>query len=262
MSTHLHIESTIVAVVDGQPVELSAVEEMVDRLRSGPFAALLPPESGAMGRQLRRWMVQLVTSMALVRRYADTHGLDLPGPPPDLSAGATVELGTMPTALLRTCPEAGAVYVAVTSTAAEQATTDSATRSYYDRNRADFEMPERTLVSAERRSGGGWSTPWWTRTNDLSATHRQAVCRTEVGVPTDFLTLGSDAVRYRTHERTPQLTRSYAEVRDEIAERLARPARRHAFVAWLEQERRAHVVLMPGFEHPADPAQPDNTHRH
>lgn len=40
------------------------------------------------------------------------------------------------------------------------------------------------------------------------------------------------------------------------------PARLAAFNRWLDERRHALVTLAPGFEHPGDPSQPDNTHRH
>ncbi|MFD9597804.1 peptidyl-prolyl cis-trans isomerase, partial [Kitasatospora sp. NPDC059973] len=39
-------------------------------------------------------------------------------------------------------------------------------------------------------------------------------------------------------------------------------ARRAAFVRWLDRTRAARLTLLPGLEHPGDPAQPDNHHRH
>ncbi|MFB7380650.1 hypothetical protein ACFC0A_24895, partial [Kitasatospora purpeofusca] len=39
-------------------------------------------------------------------------------------------------------------------------------------------------------------------------------------------------------------------------------ARRTAFVRWLDHARAARLTLVPGLEHPGDPAQPDNHHRH
>ena len=39
-------------------------------------------------------------------------------------------------------------------------------------------------------------------------------------------------------------------------------ARRRAFRLWLDQRRAELVWLAPGYEHPGDPRQPDNTHRH
>ena len=53
-----------------------------------------------------------------------------------------------------------------------------------------------------------------------------------------------------------------AEVRPTIAEHLRAAARRRAFRVWLDQRRAELVRLSPGYEHPGDPRQPDNTHRH
>lgn len=40
------------------------------------------------------------------------------------------------------------------------------------------------------------------------------------------------------------------------------PQRLAAFNRWLDERRRALVTHASGFEHPGDPSQPDNTHRH
>ena len=47
-----------------------------------------------------------------------------------------------------------------------------------------------------------------------------------------------------------------------LADHLRGAARRRAFRLWLDQRRAALVRLAPGYEHPGDPRQPDNTHRH
>ena len=47
-----------------------------------------------------------------------------------------------------------------------------------------------------------------------------------------------------------------------IAEHLRAAARRRAFRLWLDARCAAVVELAPGYEHPGDPRQPDNTHRH
>ncbi len=52
------------------------------------------------------------------------------------------------------------------------------------------------------------------------------------------------------------------EVRPAIVEHLRGAARRRAFRLWLDARRAALVELAPGYEHPGDPRQPDNTHRH
>ncbi|KQV13661.1 hypothetical protein ASC99_33270 [Kitasatospora sp. Root107] len=48
---------------------------------------------------------------------------------------------------------------------------------------------------------------------------------------------------------------------DRTAELLG-SARRIAFVRWLDRARAERLTLVPGLEHPGDPAQPDNHHRH
>lgn len=52
------------------------------------------------------------------------------------------------------------------------------------------------------------------------------------------------------------------EVRAVIAAHLLAAARRRAFRRWLDARCAEVVVLAPGYEHPGDPRQPDNTHRH
>jgi [acyl-carrier-protein] S-malonyltransferase len=47
-----------------------------------------------------------------------------------------------------------------------------------------------------------------------------------------------------------------------IAEHLRGAARRRAFRVWLDARDAELVRLAPGYEHPGDPRQPDNTHRH
>jgi [acyl-carrier-protein] S-malonyltransferase len=49
---------------------------------------------------------------------------------------------------------------------------------------------------------------------------------------------------------------------DDVAAHLRGAARRRAFRLWLDARCAAVVQLAPGYEHPGDPRQPDNTHRH
>jgi [acyl-carrier-protein] S-malonyltransferase len=51
-------------------------------------------------------------------------------------------------------------------------------------------------------------------------------------------------------------------VRPAIAEHLLAAARRRSFRVWLDARRAVLVELAPGYEHPGDPSQPDNTHKH
>ncbi|MBV9516073.1 MAG: malonyl CoA-ACP transacylase [Mycobacteriaceae bacterium] len=60
----------------------------------------------------------------------------------------------------------------------------------------------------------------------------------------------------------PAVAPALEEVETLIADHLLAAARRRAFRSWLDARRGALVELAPGFEHPGDPRQPDNTHRH
>jgi [acyl-carrier-protein] S-malonyltransferase len=51
-------------------------------------------------------------------------------------------------------------------------------------------------------------------------------------------------------------------VRPAIEAHLLSAARRRTFRHWLDARRAEFVSLAAGYEHPGDPRQPDNTHRH
>jgi [acyl-carrier-protein] S-malonyltransferase len=63
----------------------------------------------------------------------------------------------------------------------------------------------------------------------------------------------------RNRDRYPD---SLAAERDRIAVLLLDQARERHFARWLEERCAALVRLAPGYEHPADPAQPDYAHHH
>ena len=60
----------------------------------------------------------------------------------------------------------------------------------------------------------------------------------------------------------PAVAPALDEVRPAIAEHLLAAARRRGFRIWLDARRAELVELAPGYEHPGDPRQPDNTHKH
>lgn len=54
----------------------------------------------------------------------------------------------------------------------------------------------------------------------------------------------------------------FEDVRGDIATHLLAAARRRQYRRWLDARCAELVTLADGFEHPGDPRQPDNTHRH
>jgi [acyl-carrier-protein] S-malonyltransferase len=178
------------AYVAGHPLPARRVDERLAELRAGPHAAVLPKPSTAEGRQLRRWVTQILVTELIVDLACAGLGSDASSAP---SAGdvlpdkiAALEVGSVLAAVLTSSAKARALYGTVTA---------------------------------------------------------------DVGVSDD------DVAAYR--ERNPE-ARDHAAVRDE----LLAAARRRRFTRWLDERRTSDVTLAHGYEHPADPRQPDHTHRH
>ncbi|OBF15981.1 malonyl CoA-ACP transacylase [Mycobacterium kubicae] len=202
---------TVVAMVAGAPIAEAEIDAREAALRSGPRAAALPASGTSEGRQLRRWLTQLIVTERVVAAEFAARGLSASAAPsesellPDLTA--RMEMGSVAAAALAD-PRARALFVSLT--AAVHVTTEQVA-AYHARNPLRF-APPRTL-------GHGWRAP--------AAT-------------------------------APPLDRAGPL----IAEHLLGVARRRVFRDWLDARRAALVQLAPGYEHPGDPRQPDNTHRH
>ena len=194
--------SPIAATVAGQPVGVAEVDAREVALRDSPQTAALPRPGTSEGRQLRRWLTQLLVTERVIAREAEVLGVTVTGATPDEQAilpdlTARLEIGSIAAGVL-SAPLARAVYAAVT---------------------ADVDVDDDTVADYHRRN------------------------------PKRFARSGSPP---------PELQ----EAAPAIAELLRGAARRRAFRIWLEQRRAALVWLAPGYEHPGDPRQPDNTHKH
>lgn len=175
------VAERVVATVAGVAVAVDEVDAAEARLRDGPRAAALPASGTSEGRQLRRWLTQLIVTERVVAAEA---------------------------AAVLADPLARALFAAVT---ARVAVTDDAVADYHARNPLRFAAP--------CPGQHGWRAP------------------AAAAPPLD-------------------------QVRRAITEHLLGAARRRAFRVWLDARRNALVVLAPGYEHPGDPRQPDNTRRH
>jgi [acyl-carrier-protein] S-malonyltransferase len=201
----------LIATVAGTPVPVDEVDAAEARLRNSPHAAALPASGTSEGRQLRRWLTQLIVTERVIAAEVASRGLTTSDAPteaellPDVTA--RLEIGSIAAAALAD-PGARALFADVTATVE---VTDDDVADYHARNPLRFAAP--------RPGRHGWRAP------------------SLVGPP-----LG--------------------EVQSAIAEHLRGAARRLAFRVWLDARRAALVQLAPGYEHPGDPRQPDNTHRH
>ncbi|HTY27927.1 MAG TPA: malonyl CoA-ACP transacylase [Mycobacterium sp.] len=182
---------SVAATVAGAPVEVSEVDAREALLRNAPQVTALPRPGTSEGRQLRRWLTQLLVTERLVAREAETLGVTVTASTPSLDqvlpdATARLEIGSIAAAALSD-PLARALFAHVTR---------------------DVDVDDDTVADYERRNPG----------------------------------------------RFP--------VRDDLAAHLRGAARRRVFRLWLVSRIAALVWLAPGYEHPGDPRQPDNTHKH
>jgi len=139
-----------VATVAGRKIPVSALDERESRLRASALASSLPAPGTSEGRQLRRWLTQLLVADEVVRAAAEQLGVDDRDAPGEADllpdAAARMELGSIAAAALEQAP-ARALFVRVT--AAVQVSDDEVER-YHARNPLRFAPPV--------PGPGGWST--------------------------------------------------------------------------------------------------------
>ncbi|MGE2689426.1 DUF7158 domain-containing protein [Mycolicibacterium pulveris] len=178
------------ATVDGVPVTVEDIDAREAQLRASRLAASLPRPGTSEGRQLRRWLTQLLVTERVVAAEASALGVTADSAPPEddlLPDTVTrMEIGSIAASVLAD-PLARAVFAHVT---------------------ADVDVGGDEVASYQKRN------PLRFKDADAVSSHLRAV------------------------------------------------ARRRAFRLWLDARCAAVVVLAPGYEHPGDPRQPDNTHRH
>jgi [acyl-carrier-protein] S-malonyltransferase len=200
---------SVVATVAGRPILEGDVDDREERLRNSRSASALPQPGTSEGRQLRRWLVQLMVTERVVVAEADALGVTDADAPEEWELlpdnVARMELGSVAAAVLQQ-PLARAVFVHVTAPV-----------SVSDADVADYHVRNPSRFGVATAPDGGW--------------------RRRASVP-------------------------LAEVRPTVAAHLLAAARRRAFRRWLDQRSGELVELAPGYEHPGDPRQPDNTHRH
>ena len=140
-----------VATVGGIAVPVDEVDAREARLRDGPLAAALPAAGTSEGRQLRRWLTQLIVTERVVAAEAAALGVTAWDAPserellPDTTA--RLEIGSIAAAALSD-PHARALFARVT--AAVDVSDDDVT-GYHARN------PLRFAASGPDRDG--WRAP-------------------------------------------------------------------------------------------------------
>ncbi|WP_182873495.1 peptidylprolyl isomerase [Microbispora sp. H10670] len=282
-------EAEIAAVVGERVMTVTEVDHRLRLLRSGPLAARLPAPDTAEGRNLLRWLVQVMVAEILAGQEAARLGLPSESPepaePPEppgstararptepsasparsgrpaphrvaedaaravLTLAGALRTGGVAAAVLATAPAARAVCRVLT---AESTPSEEDARDYYRRNLDRFTTPETR-----------WVRPFGpVRRGDMTGPLEDAVFAAGEGEtagpiegpggPWTLVVERIEAARREPYEAVRAL------IRAELAEREGE----RAFARWLDARQAGCVRLTPGHEHPADPAQPDAGHRH
>lgn len=261
-------EATVIGSVAGTPIPRARLDARVRELRTGLLAARLPVVGSKEDRQFLRWTAQVLLTEELCRvelaRLRREPGLD-GGPNAEadadvdadfhadavrpLSQAESLHLGSINAAAWSSSPAMSALYDRVTEPT-PSVPPHAATRTWYRVTHTVAATPLDAATAPETSLG-------WTTLDDLpaplAAELRARAPGTRVGpvrtgLGWHFATVTGTEVR--PAEPAPHAVDA------------PDPARLAAFNRWLDERRRALVTNAPGFEHPGDPGQPDNTHRH
>lgn len=255
-----HPDPKAAATVGDRVITVDEVDRRLRLMRSGPLAARLPRPETAEGRNLRRWLVQVMVAEALAEQEAARLGLPAghsappghslsPGPQAALTLAGALRTGGVAAAVLATTPAARAVCLAL---ATGREPSEDEVRDYYRRNLDRFATPETR-----------WVRPFGpVRRGQIAGPIEDAVFAAREGETVGPVE-GPGGPWTLVVERIEAARREpYAAVRERIRAELAKEGGERAFARWLDARHADAVVLTPGHEHPADPAQPDADHRH
>lgn len=287
----------VIGWVDDRPVPRAHLDRRIAELRDGPLSAALPVPGTSEDRQLSRWLTQVILTEVLCETTARALGLTpLEGPP--LDRLAAVELGSINAAAYNGSPWVRAVFQHVTARTEippqwrPRASPERSPghliryRLFADRRSADQAGPG-DLQSLGRVELGSLPTalaeaiqvqPYGTLVGpvrDALGWHL-AIATPAEPAPSSRAASSNAPVDGRTATSTdrPITTSSIGGAVPSPEEDLIRPpepaawaplleaARRRAFARRLDEMRAEKVELVPGLEHPGDPRQPDNNHKH
>ncbi|GAA1976295.1 DUF7158 domain-containing protein [Kitasatospora viridis] len=223
----------LLGYLDGRALPRTELDARLAALRAGPRATALPAPGSPEDRQLTRWVAQVLLTQELCAAEAADRGLPLgAGGPVRLDQRAAVELGSITAAALEGSAAVRAVYRAVT---------------------AEVTVPAREPVPPE--AGVRWrlDTPDGSFDADPATLPRALADALRTAPPGTPVTAAG-----WTATLVAELTPQPAAPPDDRLD----CARRLAFARWLDRARSDRLTLVPGLEHPGDPAQPDNHHRH
>ena len=258
----------ILGLLDGRPLPRTALDERLAALRNGPRSTALPRPGSSEDRQLIRWVAQVLLTEALCEAVAAERELPVtasvtasvaasvtaPGPAFVTAPGPAFVPAPGPARLdQRAAVELGSITAAAYEGSA-------AVRAVYDSVTAEVEPSPVDVAHYRVLPGRPPVTRWhlvlpdgtFEADPDTLPTALAEALRT--APPGEWVTVGPWTALLLATLAIPQNPDPAPALRD--------AARRAAFVRWIDRERAQRLTLVEGLEHPGDPAQPDNHHRH
>lgn len=236
--------------VDGAAVDATELDDRLAVLRSGPGAAALPRPGTQEARQLRRWAAHVLFTEKVCHSMARELDLTV-GEIEPLPATAAVHLGSITAAAWHSAAAVGAVCRALFLPAddREPGLPVGSPEQWY--RVSHVLAPQRADLRLDALSSIGWTT-----LGDLPPQLAAALRDLPLGQPSAPVQsdLGWHLARIEDVREVAGRAAGAADGAD--GEQL------RAFTLWLDRRRAHSVVVAEGFEHPGDPRQPDNTHRH
>lgn len=287
-------DATVIGWVAGTAIPRERLDARVRELRAGRFAGRLPAVGSKEDRQFLRWTAQVLLTEELcrvelarlqgesalgttgesARGTTDISALGTTGEPalgatgePALGTASESALGTTDADSVRALTQAESLHLGSINAAAWASTramsalydlvTDATapaaphtdTRAWYRVTHVVAATPLEAATAAETSLG-------WTTLDDLPAPLAAELRALPPGTRVGPVRTGL-GWHFATITDTEARPTDPAPRTDTID-----PTRLAAFNRWLDERRRALVAHAPGFEHPGDPSQPDNTHRH
>ena len=245
----------VIGWVGGRPVSREPLERRIRELRDSPLNAALPVPGSSEDRQLARWLTQVILTEALCEDEAAARGLT-PVEAGPLDPRAAVELGSINASAYNGSPWVRALFEHVTATAEVppewRSPVPAQDVARHDvRHRVFADRAEAAAATADDLEPLGPVT-----LGSLPAAIADAIPRRPYGMlvgPVEDA-LGWHVAVARPGPTPPPSNPGTVSRRD--------AARRRMFARWLDELRAAKVELVPGLEHPGDPRQPDNHHKH
>ncbi|WP_194916021.1 peptidylprolyl isomerase [Catenulispora rubra] len=270
-------EATVIGWVDGVAIPRELLDTRVRELRAGRLAARLPAVGSKEDRQFLRWTAQVLLTeelcrvelarleqaerpeLAWLRGGAGLGAAAAASSPPAgdsvavaaprrLTQAESLHLGSINAAAWTSTPAMSALYDLVTEPSS-RATPATGTRTWYRVSHAVAATALDAATTAPTSLG-------WTTLDDLPASLAAELRARPKGTRVGPVRTGL-GWHFATVTGTEVRSNQPAQPADSID-----PARLTTFNRWLDERRRALITHAPGFEHPGDPSQPDNTHRH